>query len=92
MAQELAHSDLSAGYSVLLEIPYQPATEKRYFELDWSLSLTDNLKAKTFIEFPELLLVSKGNLGRYRLVNPGDPIDLAQNRFVSSRFYPSVPS
>src|SRR5690606_35067701 len=50
--------------------PYQSVSEPRFYPvLDLAQSLTENLKGKTFIEFPELLVVTKAKLSSLTILD-----------------------
>lgn len=58
------------GILLLLKAEQKPGT--RFHQLDSSLSLKDNLKEKTVIEFPTIYVVLKDHKDAFDILGPGE--------------------
>ena len=53
--------------SLLLRNEYSPANQIRYFKLDLTQSLGENLRNKTLVEYPTLIVALPSELSQYKL-------------------------
>jgi hypothetical protein len=66
----------SAGLSgVLLLLKAEQRPGMRFHQLDYSLSLKDNLKDKTIIEFPTIYVVLKHHKDAFDILGSGETYD-----------------
>ncbi|KAL3195240.1 hypothetical protein MRX96_015885 [Rhipicephalus microplus] len=58
------------GVSVLLAVEEKPASEKCYYNLDFSMSLEACLKGKVVVEYPTFTVVLTEDLSQFNLISP----------------------
>ncbi|XP_047534034.1 box C/D snoRNA protein 1 [Vanessa atalanta] len=73
----------SAGFSgvkVLLKAEKVKGSNKKFFELDTTETLAENLSGKCIIEFPIIFVVLRDHAYNFEIITPGEEFDLIQNK------------
>lgn len=60
-----------SGIKVLLKAEKVKKSDSKFFELDVTLSLKENLARKTIIEFPSIFVVLKDHSDMYEIIDSG---------------------
>lgn len=72
----------SAGFSgvkILLKAEKVKGSNKKFFELDPTESLAENLSGKCIIEFPIIFVVLKDHAYNFEIISPGDEFEFKRN-------------
>ncbi|XP_050357641.1 box C/D snoRNA protein 1 [Nymphalis io] len=73
----------SAGFSgvkVLLKAEKVKGSNKKFFELDTTESLAENLSGKCIIEFPIIFVVLRDHAYNFEIITPGDEFDIESKK------------
>lgn len=65
-----------SGVRVLLKSEGIKNARNRYYELDCDLSICENLKEKTLVEFPTILVIFSESSDGYDIIDPGKTIPI----------------
>lgn len=60
------------GLKVLLKAEKVKKSDSRFYELDLTETLQDNLKNKTIIEFPIIYVILKDHINMYEIIASGE--------------------